>query len=141
MSNNSKSTLHTFLFHLRTPLSGLSGVKAMIEKDVVPKGRFSPEAHEWVSNWSPDVDVWLKSAVDFTELYFAKDIGKNHDWKALIQQLLSILEGVEVAAREANNIPHSDVDQPGDMLSMLIHSINYVNDRCKEMKDLLPTLE
>ena len=113
----------------------------MIEKDVESKCRFSPEAHEWVLKWSPNIDVWLKNAVGFTELYFAKDSGKNHDWKALIQQLMSILEGVEIAAREANNIPHSVEDQPRDMVSLLIHSINYVNDRCKEMKELLPTLE
>jgi len=141
MSNNSESALHNFLFHLRTPLAGISGVKAMIEKDVVSKSELPPEAHEWISIWSPKVDGWLKSAVDFTELYFAKDDGENHDWKALIQQLLSILEGVETAARDAENIPHSVENKPGDVLFMLIHSINYVNDRCKETKELLPTLE
>jgi hypothetical protein len=141
MSNNSKSALHNFLFHLRTPLASISGVKAMIEKDIVSKGEFPSEAHEWITNWSPKVDVWLKSAVDFTEIYFAKYDGENHDWKALIQQLLSILEGVEIAAREAENIPHSSEYKAGDGISLLIHSMNYVNDRCKDTKELLPTLE
>ncbi len=140
MSNNSKSALHNFLFHLRTPLTSISGVKAMIEKDVVSKEKFPPEAYAWVSNWAPNVDIWLKTALDFTESYFAKNDGEDHNWKALIQQLLSILEGVEIAAREAGNIPHASEDKPGDVLSLLIHSINYVNDRCKETKELLPTL-
>jgi hypothetical protein len=141
MSNNSKTALHNFLFHLRTPLSGINGVKAIIEKNVVLKDEFPPEAHAWLSKWGSSVDIWLKSAVDFTELYFAKDDDESHDWKALIQQLLSILEGVEIAAREAENIPHSNEHKPGDLLFMLINSINYVSDRWKETQELLPTLE
>ena len=141
MSNNSKTELHNFLFHLRTPLYGISGVKAIIEKNVALKDELHPEAHAWLSKWASSVDIWLKSAVDFTELYFAKDDDESHDWKALIQQLLSILEGVDIAAREAKNIPHPNEQKPGDFLLMLINSINYVNDRRKETQELLPTLD
>jgi len=143
MSNRSKTALHNFLFHLRTPLYSVSGVKAVIEKNVVLKGEFPPEAHAWLSKWASSVDIWLKSAVDFTELYFAKDDDddESRDWKALIQQLLSILEGVEIAAIEAKNIPYSNEHKPGDFLLMLINSINYVNDRRKETQELLPTLD
>lgn len=141
MSNDSKTALHNFLFHLRTPLASLSGVKAMVEKGVVSKDELPSEAREWVTNWATNVDRWLKSARDFTEFYFAKDNGEIHDWKVLIQQLLSLLEGVEIAARDAEKIHHSSGNRPGDVLFVLVHSINYVNDRCKEMKELLPTLE
>jgi hypothetical protein len=141
MSNNSETALHNFLFHLRTPLASLSGIKAMLEKGVVSNDKLPSEAHEWITNWATKVDGWLKSAVDFTKLYFAKDDGEIHDWKALTQQLLSTLKDVEIAAREAENIPHSNENKPGDVLSMLVQSINYVNDRYKEMKELLPSLD
>ena len=141
MSNRSKTELHNFLFHLRTPLHSVCGVRLLIENNADIRGEFPPEAHAWLSKWASSVDFWLKNAVDFTELYFAKDDDESHNWKALIQQLLSILENVDIAAREAKNIPHSNEQKPGDFLLMLINSINYVNDRRKETQELLPTLD
>ena len=142
MSNRSKIALDNFLFELRTPLHSVSGVRMLIENNADLRGEFPPKAHAWFSKWASSVDIWLKSAVDFTELYFAKDDNdEGHDWKALIQQLLSILEGIEIAAREAKSIPHINEYKHGDFLSMLINSINYVNDRRKEIQELLPTLE
>ena len=139
MSMTSKRALHAFLFHLRTPLSSISGLAKLIESAEIPSDKLPSEAHAWLTKWLPNVETWLKSTYDLTEFY-GKSKDEDHDWKALIQQLIITLEGVEIAAKEANEIPHSEKNEPGDLLPMIINSMQHIDDSCKEIQELLPTL-
>ena len=138
MPKDSKSALYAFLFHLRTPLAGIRTIAAVIDKLA---GTDIPiEAREWFRKWLPKVDLWLNSAIQLTEL-LGKSESQDQGWKALIQQLLTTLDGVEVAADEAKKIPYSEVIAFGDLLHSIISSIEHISDDYKVMKELLPTLD
>jgi len=139
MDKNSKSELKEFLFHLRTPLAGIRGAATLVSKVEEVNNSFSLEAHEWLYKWIPKVDVWLKEVVELTEIC-GIPTPEEQDWKRLIQHLISTLDGVETATREANKIPLSRTEKPGDVVRMMVSSINYINEHYKAMQDLLPTL-
>ena len=139
MSKNSKSALHEFLFHLRTPLASIRGAGALVNKAEIIGISVPPEAREWLNKWLPKVDIWLKAAVELTELSEHVET-EDRDWKGLTQQLISTLDGVEVAAKEAHDIPLAETEEPGNLLRMMVQSIAYIDDRYKDMQELLPTL-
>jgi hypothetical protein len=139
MSKDSKSTLHEFLFQLRTPLAGIRGVAALANKAEIIGSPFPPEAHEWLSKWLLKVDIWWKEAVGLTELLGQAE-NEDQDWKGMIEKLISTLDGVEVASKEAHNIPISETEAPGDLVRMMVHSISHIHDYYKDMQELLPTL-
>ena len=139
MMKNSKSELHDFLFHLRTPLSSIRGAATLVDEAERLGSPFPLEAREWLGKWMPKVDVWLKEVVELTYLCGESE-PEDHDWKKLIQHLISTLDGVEAAAKEANNIPLSEKAEPGDFVRMMVNSIDYINDHYKAMQELLPTL-
>jgi len=140
MLKNSRSALHAFLFDLRTPLASIRGAALLIDRAEMPDSLVPAEAREWLSKWLPKVDIWLKNAIELTELY-AQSRAEDRDWKKLIQQLMSILEGVETAARDVKDIPLSGKESPGDVLHMIVSSIEYINNSYRAMQELLPTLD
>jgi hypothetical protein len=137
MSNNYESELNEFLFHLRTPLNSIRGTITLVDKAEVVGIKFSPEAREWLRKWAPKVDIWLNEVIELTALYRNSE-PQDHDWEKLMQHLLSTLEGAETAAREANDIPLSISEEPGDFVRMMVNSINYINYHYKAMRDLFP---
>ena len=139
MSISSDSALHEFLFHLRTPLASIRGAAGLINKAEIVGNSVPPEAHEWLHKWLPKVNVWWREAIELTEL-LGQTEGEDHDWKGSIQQLISTLDGIEVAAREAQDIPLAERKEPGDLVRMMVQSINYIYDHYKDMQELLPTL-
>ena len=140
MSKKSKTALHAFLFNLRTPLASIRGLAALVEKDKRANTQFPLEGHEWLAKWVPKVEVWWNNVLELTELSSRSGV-EDYDGKALIKQLMSTLEGVEVAADEAKEIPHSETYVSGDILHMIISSIEHLRDEYKAMQALLPTLE
>jgi hypothetical protein len=139
MSKNSKSELDEFLFHLRTPLASLRGVAILVEKVEIPGNPFPPEAREWINKWMPKVDLWLKKVTELTSMS-GESKAEDHNWKDLIQDLISSFDGLEIAASEAHNIPLSEKSEPGDVVRMIVSLIDYINERYKAMRELLPTL-
>src|SRR5688500_12015800 len=113
MSINSKSALHEFLFHLRTPLAGIQGVARLAAKAEITGISVPLQAREWLEKWLPKVDSWLQKVIELTEL-LGRGETEDQDWKSLIQQLIIDLNGVEIAAREAHDIPLPGTDEPGD---------------------------
>ena len=139
MLKNSKSALDEFLFHLRTPLASIRGAAAMANKAQIIGVSVPAEAHAWLHKWLPKVDIWLKKADELTELSGQVET-EDQDWKGLIQQLISALDGVEVAAREAYDIPLAETEEPGDLVRMMVRSIDYIYEHYKDMQELLPVL-
>lgn len=139
MSINSYSVLHEFLFHLRTPLAGIRGAGELINKIEIAGNSVPLEAHEWLHKWLPTVNVWWKVAVELTELLGHAE-GKDHDWKGLVQQLISALHGVEVAAQEAHDIPLAKTEEPGDLVRMMVQSIDRIYDCYLHMQELFPKM-
>jgi len=140
MSNKSKTALHALLFNLRTPLASIRGLATFVDKDKTANAQFPLEGHEWLTKWVPKVEVWWNKAIELTELSGRSDV-EDYDWKALIEKLMSSLEGVEDAADEARKIPHSATYVSGDILHMIISSMEHLRDEYKAMQALLPTFE
>jgi hypothetical protein len=140
MSKESKAALHGFLFNLRTPLASIRGFAAFVEKDKTTNAQFPLEGHEWLRRWAPEVEVWWNKTLELTELCGRSNV-EDYDWKALIEQLMSALHGIEVAADEATKIPHSETYVSGDMLHMIISSMEHLRDAYKATQALLPKLE
>ena len=140
MLKKSKSALHAFLFYLRTPLASIRSVATFVDKNEIEDRQFPLEACEWLRKWIPKVDIWFQKAVELTE-FCGRSEDEEYDWKALIQQLLFSLEGVEVAALEFNDILSSDKDVSGDLVHMIRNSIEHINDDYKTMQELLPKLD
>ena len=139
MSINSKSALHEFLFHLRTPLASIQGVARLVAKAEITGISVPLEAREWLEKWLPKVDRWLQKVIELTEL-LGRGETEDQDWKSLIQQLMIDLDGVEIAAREAHDIPLAGTEEPGDFVRIMVQGIKYVYDHYKNMEELLPTL-
>ena len=139
MSINSKSALHEFLFQLRTPLAGIQGVARLVAKAEITGISVPLQAREWLEKWLPKVDRWLQKVIELTEL-LGRGETEDQDWKSLIQQLIIDLDGVEIAAREAHDVPLPGTDEPGDFVRIMVQGIKYVYDHYKNMQELLPTL-
>jgi len=139
MSISSYSALHEFLFHLRTPLAGIRGAAALANKTEILDIPVPPEAQVWLKKWLPKVNIWYKEAIELTE-QLGQAEGEGHDWKVSIQQLISTLDGIEIAAREAHSIPLADKQEPGDVVRMMVHQIDYINNQYKHIQEVLPDL-
>ena len=139
MSISSYSALHEFLFHLRTPLAGIRGAAALANKTEILDIPVPPEAQVWLKKWLPKVNIWYKEAIELTE-QLGQAEGEDHDWKGSIQQLISTLDGIEIAAREAHGIPLADKQEPGDVVRMMVHQIDYINNQYKHIQEVLPDL-
>ena len=98
-----------------------------------------PEAQVWLKKWLPKVNIWYKEAIELTE-QLGQAEGEGHDWKVSIQQLISTLDGIEIAAREAHSIPLADKQEPGDVVRMMVHQIDYINNQYKHIQEVLPDL-
>jgi hypothetical protein len=141
---NSRSELYEFLFHLRTPLASIRGAAQMADHDERLGSPVPAEARAWIGKWGPKIDTWLDEVMALSALC-GRSKSEDHDWKKLIQDLISSLDGVEVAAKEASDIPfsvkeESDQDGPHMVCRMIINSIGYIHDHYKAMQELLPAL-
>jgi len=141
---NSRSELYEFLFHLRTPLASIRGAAQMAEHDERLGSPVPADVRIWIGKWGPKIDTWLEEVMALSALC-GRSKPEDHDWKKLIQNLISSLEGVEVAAKEANDIPFSDKEESErdgsqTVCRMIINSIGYIHDHYRAMQELLPAL-
>ena len=90
--------LHKFLFHLRTPLSGIRGASLLAKQmhEKLPKSLFT-----WLEKWRPAVEKWLSAEV--TAHSYFRD-GEAHDWKEIIYEMAENMKDVSVAYIEGQDL-------------------------------------
>jgi hypothetical protein len=137
MSNKSRTELVNFLFHLRTPLSGISAVSEITFGHNQLCNNMPQEVIAWLEKWTPKVNFWKAEVLELSGMSKTDD----RDWKKVIQNLLITLDGVEAAAIDANAITFSNEQEDKDFIEIIVSSSHYIDKQYKIMRDLLPALD
>jgi hypothetical protein len=120
-SLNSSGLLHSFLFHLRTPLSSIkdaSQVANQMQKKI-PVSVFN-----WLEKWKPAVDRWISAE---EKAHSFKD-GEGHDWKQIVFEMAENMKDLSIAFDEAKALEMPESADGKMVFELASHAIEYLNN-------------
>ena len=101
-SSNSSYLLHTFLFHLRTPLYSIKSAWQLAKHwdEKVPKNVII-----WLEKWMPEVERWISNEKR-AHVFFSD--GAIHDWEQIVYEMADEMKDIVVAYGEGQTLDVSD---------------------------------
>ena len=114
-SLNSSGLLHSFLFHLRTPLSSIKGASQVAKQrhEKIPVS---------VLNW---LEKWISAEEKAHS--FLRD-GAAHNWEQIVFEMAENMKDISTAFAEAKSLETPESVDGKMVFELASHAIEYLNN-------------
>lgn len=121
-SLNSSGLLHSFLFHLRTPLSSIKDASQVAKQrhEKIPVSVLN-----WLEKWKPAVDRWISA--EERAHSFLRD-GAAHNWEQIVFEMAENMKDLSIAFAEAKSLETPESADGKMVFELASHAIEYLNN-------------
>ena len=114
--------LSKFLFHLRTPLSGIKGASQLARH---MNKNLPANLLNWLEKWNPAVERWI--IAEEKAHTFLRD-GEEHDWKQIIYEMAEDMKDVSIALAEGQTLEIPESPEGEMIISLAVRGgFQYLN--------------